>query len=173
MRQLLYIVFCLQLMLIPHLGFANSSSATQSDNEQVKEAYNAWVKAVETANGNATQVAALYAADAILLPTLSPEIRLKLSDKTSQELYDFTSADIREYFVAFTKLKNLQAQTEQLYTQIFNDTLAINTGLYTFDYLDDKGKKIDVPARFTFVYEKINGKWLIISHHSSTLPEGH
>jgi hypothetical protein len=148
------------------------ATTPEEDAIQVKQAYADWVTTVENAKGNATQVAALYAPNAVLLPTLSPEIKIKLSDTTSQELYDFTSKDIREYFVAFTKLKDLKAQTGKLYTQVFND-VAINTGLYTFDYLDDQGVKHDVPARFTFVYEKINGKWLIINHHSSYLPEGH
>jgi hypothetical protein len=168
-------MFCLQLVLISQMSFANDQQASranveQAERAQIKQAYTDWVKAVETAKGNATQVAALYAPNAILLPTLSPEIKIKLSNDTSQELYDFTQADIREYFIAFTKLKDIQATTEQLYTQIFND-VAINTGLYTFEYLDEQGNKIDVPARFTFVYEKIGDKWLIINHHSSYLPE--
>jgi hypothetical protein len=28
-----------------------------------------------------------------------------------------------------------------------------------------------VPARFTYVYEKINGTFKILTHHSSVLPE--
>lgn len=169
MRKLINIIFCLQLLFIPFISFADNTSA---ERDNVKQVYKDWIKTVETAKGNATQVAALYAPDAILLPTLSPEIKIKLSDNTSQELYDFTNKDIREYFIGFTSLKDLTANTSQLYTQVFND-VAINTGLYTFTYLDDKGNKVDVPARFTFVYEKINGKWLIINHHSSYLPEAH
>lgn len=169
MRSWIHFIFCLPLVLATSITFAKTPA---DDAALVKQAYNTWVKTVESANGNATEVAVLYAPNAVLLPTLSPEIKIKLSNDTSQELYDFTSSDIRQYFVAFTKLKNLKAQTEKLYTQVFND-VAINTGLYTFEYLDDKGNKVDVPARFTFVYEKINGKWLIINHHSSYLPEGH
>ncbi len=169
MRQWIHFIFCLSFALMTATSFATTP---EEDAMQVKQAYTDWVKTVENAKGNATEVAVLYAPDAVLLPTLSPEIKIKLSNNTSQELYDFTSSDIRQYFVAFTKLKDLKAQTGKLYTQVFND-VAINTGLYTFEYLDDQGKKIDVPARFTFVYEKINGKWLIINHHSSYLPEGH
>jgi hypothetical protein len=153
-------------------SIALADTTPADDAGLVKEAYNTWITTVESAKGNATEVAALYAPNAVLLPTLSPQIKIKLSNDTSQELYDFTSSDIRAYFVEFTKLKDLKAQTEKLYTQVFND-VAVNTGLYTFEYLDDKGNKVDVPARFTFVYEKINGNWLIINHHSSYLPDGH
>lgn len=175
MRQLLNIVLCLQLILLSQFALAEntkmkSDSSAHAERAQVQQAYTDWLAAVVTAKGNATQVAALYAPNAILLPTLSSEIKLKLSNNTSQELYDFTSADIREYFVAFTSLKDLKAIPKQLYTQLFND-VAINTGLYTFEYVDDKGNKVDVDARFTFVYENIDGKWEIINHHSSTLPE--
>ncbi|MCT8368189.1 nuclear transport factor 2 family protein, partial [Xanthomonas citri] len=33
------------------------------------------------------------------------------------------------------------------------------------------GNKSSVQARYTFVYEKRDGKWLIINHHSSAMPE--
>lgn len=175
MRQLVNVLFCLVFVVSAPISFADTAQQANTINKmdekaQVQQAYHDWVKTVENAKGNATEVAALYEADAILLPTLSPEIKIKLSNDTSQELYDFTSRDIREYFVAFTSLKDLKATTSQLYTQLFND-VAVNTGLYTFEYVDNTGKKIDVPARFTFVYEKVNGKWLIINHHSSYLPE--
>ncbi len=177
MRALAYILLSLQIILFSSASLAletkmRQDSASNTDKAAVQDAYKQWTQAVEKAKGNPSEVTALYAPNAILLPTLSPEIKLNITDHNavSQELFDFTQADIKAYFVAFTSLKNIHATTEKLYTQLFND-VAINTGLYTFEYLDDKGNKIDVPARFTFVYEKIGDKWLIINHHSSYLPE--
>ena len=178
MRALVYIVFGLQLILFSTASLAASTqmrqdnAAASADRAAVQDAYKQWTKAVETAQGKTDKVTALYAPNAILLATLSPEIKLNLSTShtPSEELFDLTQADIKDYFVAFTSLKNIHATTEKMYTQLFND-VAINTGLYTFEYLDDKGKKVDVPARFTFVYEKIGDNWLIINHHSSYLPE--
>lgn len=178
MKQLLSMLFCLQLILFSGASLAiakpiKSEIVNQADKEQVQQAYYTWTKAVENAKGDPTKVIALYAPNAILLATLSPEIKLNLHETVEQELFDFTSADIKDYFVAFTRLKNIHATTEKIYTQLFDD-IAINTGLYTFEYIDDKNIKIDVPARFTFVYQKIDGQWMIINHHSSYLPEaGH
>nr|WP_309546648.1 SgcJ/EcaC family oxidoreductase [Xanthomonas vasicola] len=42
---------------------------------------------------------------------------------------------------------------------------------YTFTLTDKDGRKSNVQARYTFVYEKRDGKWLIINHHNSAMPE--
>lgn len=43
---------------------------------------------------------------------------------------------------------------------------ATNSGLYTFTFAD--GSTAD--ARFTYVYEYVDGQWLIEAHHSSLQP---
>ena len=45
--------------------------------------------------------------------------------------------------------------------------IAQDVGTYTFSLKG--GKK--VAARYTFVYEYVNDKWLIAHHHSSAMPE--
>ena len=53
--------------------------------------------------------------------------------------------------------------------QVFGD-VAINTGYYIRASKQD-GKEVKNPARFTFVYQLRQGKWMIVEHHSSALPE--
>ena len=54
--------------------------------------------------------------------------------------------------------------------RVFGD-IAINSGVYKFILTKD-GKESDVMARFTFVYRKgLDGRWLIVEHHSSGMPE--
>ncbi|GAE50948.1 calcium/calmodulin-dependent protein kinase II association-domain-containing protein, partial [Xanthomonas arboricola pv. pruni str. MAFF 311562] len=55
--------------------------------------------------------------------------------------------------------------------RVLDDDSAVDAGVYTFTLTDKDGKKTDVQARYTFVYEKRDGKWLIINHHSSAMPE--
>ena len=47
---------------------------------------------------------------------------------------------------------------------------AINSGNYTFSELRD-GKSVLTPARFTFVFHRREGKWMIVDHHSSRMPD--
>lgn len=47
--------------------------------------------------------------------------------------------------------------------------VAIDSGLYNFFQVQD-GKATLVPARYTFVWRKRDGKWLIVEHHSSRVP---
>jgi hypothetical protein len=44
---------------------------------------------------------------------------------------------------------------------------ATDAGLYTFRFADGSSVK----ARYSFSYKRINGQWLITSHHSSGMPE--
>jgi hypothetical protein len=60
--------------------------------------------------------------------------------------------------------------TQEIIT-VLDRNNAINTGLYTFT-LTENGVQQQVPARYTFVYRRTNGEWLIVNHHSSVVPEG-
>ena len=46
---------------------------------------------------------------------------------------------------------------------------ALNSGSYTFSIVRD-GKTIPFAARFSLAYRQIDGRWLIIDHHSSLRP---
>jgi hypothetical protein len=59
--------------------------------------------------------------------------------------------------------------TRQIIT-VLDRTNAINTGLYTFT-LTQNGVQQQVHARYTFVYQRTSGEWLIVNHHSSLVPE--
>jgi uncharacterized protein (TIGR02246 family) len=102
------------------------------------------------------QVAANYAEDAVLLPTVSNVPR------SSPEA-------IREYFVHFLE-KQPAGRIDQRWITI-GCNVAWDVGLYTFRLLDH-GVARHVAARYSFVYRYENGAWLIAHHHSSVLPEG-
>ena len=120
-----------------------------SDTE-ILSLFDEWNAALQA--GDPGRVAALYAADAILLPTISNKVRHDL-------------AEIRDYFVQLVGMVS-RAVIDEANVRVFGD-LAINSGLYTFTFVDGS----TVPARFTFVYRRSGSGWQIIEHHSSRMPE--
>ncbi len=103
-------------------------------------------------SGNPKSVVALYDSDAILLPTVSNNVR-------------HNHEEIEDYFVNFVA-KGPQGKINETNIRIFDD-IAINSGVYTFTFKDG----VVVQARFTFVYKYIDERWMIIEHHSSAMPE--
>lgn len=105
-------------------------------------------------SGDPKQVVANYAEESILLPTVSNTPRL-------------TPAEKEDYFVHFLKSQP-SGEINLRQIQISGD-LAVDSGLYTFT-MGATGAV--VKARYTFVYKWDGTNWLIISHHSSGMPEG-
>jgi uncharacterized protein (TIGR02246 family) len=123
--------------------------------KQAEAAYATWVKAL--GGKNAAAILVLYKPDAILLATLKNEPILNQKDRLA-------------YFEGLTKKQDLKVTPQTAYYTIYGDNVAVVSGLYTFSFVDDK-KTVNIPARFSFVFEKgKDGKWLIANHHSSKLP---
>ena len=119
--------------------------------EDIKQLFSVWNRALAT--GDPDQVTALYAADAVLLPTVSNQVR-------------HNHAEIRDYFVNFLA-KKPQGEIDEANTRVLSENLASNSGVYTFTF----GDGTQVTARFSYLYKHINGEWKIIEHHSSAMPE--
>ena len=120
---------------------------------QIAALFDRWNAALQTLDPKA--VAALYAPDAVLLPTVSNQVRR-------------TPAEIEDYFVRFLQ-KRPRGTILQANIRIFGD-LAIDSGVYAFDLTTEEG---DTPVlcRYTFVYRRDGDDWRIIEHHSSFMPE--
>lgn len=120
--------------------------------QQVADLFTQWNATLKTNDPQA--VANLYADKAVLLPTVS-DIR--------------TGRDqIKSYFEMFLPQKPQAVINSR---NIFIDcNWAVDTGIYTFT-LSVNGQPQQVVARYTYVYEYENGKWLIINHHSSLVPK--
>lgn len=112
--------------------------------------FNSWNNALKT--GDPKQVTALYAVDAILLPTVSNKVR-------------HNHKEIEDYFVHFLA-KKPEGTLNESNVRILGE-IALNSGIYTFSFADGAS----VQARFTYVYEQKEGRWEIIEHHSSMMPE--
>jgi hypothetical protein len=141
-------------------ALTNYVVAAGTAEKEVKKAYENWCSAIATAKGKAENVVKFYAPNAILLPTLSPKV-----------IRNIPQGGMNQYFELLTSYPSIKCTTNKLLTNVYGD-VAINTGLYTFSYLDKQDNVVKaIPARFTFVYQKIDDNWLIINHNSSVLPE--
>jgi len=114
--------------------------------------FDQWNTALSTLNPDT--VTALYADNAVLLPTVSNQVR-------------HNHEEIRDYFVGFLQ-KSPQGVVDEFNVNILSDTHATNSGVYTFTFGD--GSKVS--ARFSFLYVASNDGWKILQHHSSAMPEG-
>jgi len=109
-----------------------------------------WVAAIKS--GDPKRVTELYHRDAILLGTFSNK------ERVGHEL-------ILEYFENLLK-SPVEVQIVSEHPFVESPDCAINSGHYNFV---TNGKTIN--ARFSFVYQKGNDGWKIVSHHSSVMPE--
>jgi len=106
------------------------------------------------ASGDPEQVSALYASDAVLLPTLSSRVRGNHAERVDY----FTE------FLAGGPRGRILSDTVRAV-----DDVVIHSGLYRFAMSALDGQP-EIDARFTFVHQRISGDWTIVAHHSSLMP---
>lgn len=110
-----------------------------------------WAVSLETRNPDL--VLENYSPSAILLPTLSPQIR------NSRE-------SMRAYFVEFLAKRPRAQFNPDSVVQLLGPNHATESGTYTFTF----GNGQSAVARYTFIYERTPSGWRIVQHHSSLLP---
>lgn len=142
------------LLVMTMMMVSACCAAGVGDKEQVQAAFAEWRTALSS--GNPESIVALYEADAVLLATLA--------DKpiTNQE-------ERLKYFTTLTAKPELSATVNEEFVRMLDADNAVISGIYTFRF-KQKGRVVAVPARFTFVYEYQDGRWMIVEHHSSKLP---
>lgn len=129
----------------------NQMACHATTDAEIAALFDRWNASLKT--GKADIVAANYAPDSILLPTVSNRVRHTLAEK-------------QDYFVHFLENEPV-GQINERYIKVGCNT-AVDAGTYTFHF-NKTGK--DVAARYSFTYEWNGDKWLITSHHSSGMPE--
>ena len=153
MQRPVITLFLSSIMLCATVKAEEFSCVKIGDNE-VAALFERWNAALATLDPD--KVVENYSPTAVLLPTMSNKPR------TNHE-------EIRDYFVHFLKNKPHGAIDFRIIKTDCN--IASDTGLYTFTLHGKKGKVKKVSARYSFVYEYANGKWIIEHHHSSLMPE--
>ncbi|MFN7173397.1 MAG: SgcJ/EcaC family oxidoreductase [Thermaurantiacus tibetensis] len=129
---------------------ARCASVTPAQIEAQFERFNAaW------ATRNPDEVVALFAPDATLLATVSN------AERTSPE-------KIRDYFVSF--LKGEPVGRIETSTVTVDCNLATRTGNWVVNMKNANGERVDVPARYSFIYKWDGKDWKIAHLHSSVRP---
>ena len=153
----LALVLAVALLATPVLALeASSYPSTQQatcsplDERQVEGLFESWNQALAT--GDPAQVAQLYDDHALLLPTLSSELRE-------------TPEAITDYFNSFLARHPSGSVTHRQIRLGCNG--AVDAGTYRFTLHDPEAT---VEARYTFVYGLEDGQWRILHHHSSLQP---
>ncbi len=118
---------------------------------EIAALFDRWNQVLQT--GDTRKIVSLYAERSILLPTLSNKPRLTPSEK-------------EEYFIHFTE-KRPFAKIDFREIEI-GCNMAVDSGLYTFTFA--KTGEV-VSGRYSFTYRWDGSQWVIVSHHSSLMPE--
>ena len=130
--------------------FANGSRP-ETTNEDIAALFDRWNRSLQT--GDPEKVVANYAEESILLPTASNKPRLTPEEK----------ADYFEHF-----LQDRPSGEIILRRIDIDGNMAVDSGLYTFRFSKTEA---EIKARYSFTYRWDGNQWLIISHHSSAMPE--
>ncbi len=141
--------------LVTSWGVFTPAYATSAEDTALIEAqFGRWDAALESRDP--ATVAALFAPDGLLLPTVSNEVRA-------------APARIEADFVDFLALSPHPTVVERHVTML-DETTAIDAGVWSFQ-LTRNGHPDTAVARYSFVWEKIEGMWRIQLLHSSLMPE--
>ena len=149
---LVTLIGCTCRQISPAASLIAQSGHCRSTNEaEIAALFDQWNQTLQT--GDAGKVTALYAERSILLPTMSNKPRL-------------TAAEKEEYFEHFLE-KGPVARIDLRQIEI-GCNMAVDSGLYTFTFA--KTGEV-VSGRYSFTYRWDGARWLIVSHHSSMMPE--
>jgi uncharacterized protein (TIGR02246 family) len=133
----------------------NAMTACSKTREPAAETlFDAWAEALRSRDP--AQVVALYADDAVLLPTISNQVR-----RNHAEMLDY----FRNFLVPGPEVRILEQTIRQAGEAV------VHTGIYRIT-MGEMPDDPEVDARFTFVYQRVNREWRIVAHHSSVMPEG-
>ncbi len=121
---------------------------------QAQENFNLWNEMLQT--GDTKKVAELYDNEATFLPTMLGK-------------FLFGQEGAVEYFTHFLE-KNPFGKIIEGKIQEINKESYLHSGMYNFE-VGPLDKRDTVEARFTFLWNKIDGNWKIIHHHSSLKPK--
>ncbi len=125
----------------------------ERDRADLMAALDGWAAAF--ALESSETILACYAPEALLWGTLSPQLRE-------------TPEKIRGYFERVFAFGRRRVTFHAPLIRVYGP-VGLVTGAYTFSW-EKEGRRQTVPARYSLAWVKRDGRWLIVDHHSSTMP---
>lgn len=150
MKYLKYVAIACVMSLNANANTDRGKSCNYMTESDAAAAFEQWNNGL--ASGNSQHMASLYSEEAVLLPTVSNQMRLNRSQ-------------IADYFDAFLKKGPVGEIEQRVFVAGCNN--ALDTGIYSFSFADGSQAR----ARYTYVHRYIDGNWFISHHHSSVMPE--
>jgi len=143
------------LVFLAMAGCASTADMDTSDNATagIRAATEAWRAAYDSRD--AGRITAMYEKSAVLWGTTSKTIA------ASPEA-------IADYFKDAALRPNARVVFTEQNVRVLGD-VAFDSGLYTFKDIRD-GREISNPARYSMVFQRKQGNWMLVHHHSSRLP---
>ena len=152
MRSFVVLSSSLLLSLSLLCGCATGTIGPASP-EQIWEASAAWQEAYDSRDP--ARITALYDKEAVLIGTTAKNVAA-------------SPAAIADYFKDAASRPTARVRIGEQHIRVYGDT-AVNSGTYVFSEVRN-GESVARPARFTFVFRKREGTWLLVAHHSSFVP---
>ena len=142
------------LLVLVSACSTTTTVAPEASRQQVADATDEWRAAYDSREPK--RIVALYAVDAALWGTNLKAIATN-------------PVAVAEYFKDAPARPDARVVFGEQNIRVYGD-LALNSGTYTFNGVRE-GKPVSSPARFSMVFRRQEGKWLIVDHHSSRLPQ--
>jgi uncharacterized protein (TIGR02246 family) len=120
---------------------------------EVAAATQAWCNVYNTRDPQ--RIVAYYAPDAVFWGTSSKTVRA-------------SPAEIMEYFKPAPTRPDARVEIVEQHVQVYGD-VGVITGIYNFSDMQN-GKRVPNPSRFSMVFNKRGGTWVLVQHHSSRMP---
>ena len=119
------------------------------------EALESWVEAFNSRDPK--RIVALYAPAAVFWGTTAKTIAT-------------TPESVWTYFKDAGQRPATRVTIDSSHVRLFGD-VAVISGAYTFADVSGGQRSNVRPARYSIVFQRIDGAWLIVDHHSSRVPE--
>ena len=127
----------IRILFVLGLCFLGTALASRPDQTEIRKAYTHWCSNISLAKGNPQEMVKFYEPNiAVVYPINSFDL---IPPKSSKILYS-RKGGLYGYFAFLTGLPNIKCTTNKLVTKITDNKL-LNTGIYTFSYLDNQGEQ--------------------------------